>query len=525
VSNLLPTRVVGPGNAEHLPRRIERWGSTVTVKPLYWTLALLTVVGLILAGGAAARRAADRRPNIVFVLTDDLAWNLVQYMPHVEQLRAQGTTFTNYFVTDSLCCPSRASIFTGGYPHDTGIFTNAGPDGGFAAFHARDQEKHTFATRLRAHGYRTALMGKYLNGYTAQKRVGGRPLYIPPGWSEWDVAGNGYSEFNYNLNENGKLVHYGSEPRSYLTDVLARKGSSFVHRAAKAGKPFFLEVSTFAPHAPYTPAPRDAENFPGLQAPRTPAFNETDVSDKPAWLRDHPRLSPAQIGAIDAQYRLRAQSVEAVDDLIARLEATLERDGVADNTYIVFSSDNGLHMGDHRLTTGKLTAFDTDIRVPLVIAGPHVVQGRNVARVAENIDLCPTFEHLGRAGVPPTVDGQSLVPLLRGKHAPNWRDAALVEHHGPDYGASAGPDEPPPGSGNPSTYEALRLPHRLYVEYTNGEREYYDLGPDPYELTNTYSNLSPDEVDALHSQLVVLENCHGVATCHPIAGPGPSPTG
>jgi arylsulfatase A-like enzyme len=515
VSNLHAYEGGEPGNAEDLPRPIEPWGSTLTVKPLYWTLALLTVAGLVLAGGAAARRSVDRRPNIVFVLTDDLAWNLVQYMPHVEQLRAQGTTFTNYFVTDSLCCPSRASIFTGRYPHDTGIFTNGGDDGGFAAFHARGEENHTFATRLQAHGYRTAMMGKYLNGYTPQKRVGGRPLYIPPGWNEWDVAGNGYPEFDYNLNENGKLVHHG---RSYLTDVLARKGSSFVDRSVKKGKPFFLEIATFAPHAPYTPAPRHAEDFPGLKAPRTPAFNEADVSDKPSWLRGHPLLTPEQIGAIDTAYRLRAQAVEAVDDLIAQLEATLERDGVADNTYIVFSSDNGLHMGEHRLLTGKLTAFDTDIRVPLVVAGPQVIHGRNVARVTENIDLCPTFDHLGRADVPPAVEGQNLVPLLRGKHPPNWRDAALVEHHGPDFGPPAGPDEPAPGSGNPLTYEALRLRHIVYVEYTNGEREYYDLDSDPYELTNTYAKLSPDQVDALHAQLDGLENCHSSATCKPLTG-------
>ena len=485
----------------------------MTIKPLYWTLALLlTVLGLGFAGGADARRVAAR-PNIVFVLTDDLAWNLVQYMPHVQQLRARGTTFTNYFVTDSLCCPSRASIFTGRYPHDTNIFTNGGPDGGFTTFHARGEEKHTFATRLQGHGYRTALMGKYLNGYTAQKRVGGHPLYIPPGWNEWDVAGNGYSEFDYNLNENGKLVHYGSQPRSYLTDVLARKGSSFVARAAKADKPFFLEIATFAPHLPYTPAPRDAEDFPGLEAPRTPAFDEADVSDKPSWLRDHASLTPEQISAIDTNYRLRAQAVEAVDDLIARIEATLKRNGVARNTYIFFSSDNGFHMGEHRLISGKLTAFDTDIRVPLVVTGPDVKRGRNATRVVENVDLCPTFDHLGRAGVPPKVEGQSLVALLHGKRPVNWRNAALIEHHGPDFGPEAGPDAPAPGSGNPLTYEALRLPHSVYLEYTNGEREYYDLNSDPYELTNTYSKLSPGQVAALHSQLDWLENCHNGATC------------
>src|SRR4029079_8373461 len=158
-----------------------------------------------------------------------------------------------------------------------------------------------------------------------------------------------------------------------------------------------------------------------------------NVSDKPAWLRSHPSLTATQIANIDAAYRKRAQSVEAVDDLIGRLQTTLVEKGLAANTYIFFSSDNGYHMGDHRLMPGKMTAFETDIRVPLVVAGPGGRAGREGARVTENVDLYPPFVRLGRAGTSPLVDGKSLVPLLRGDAAPNWRDAALVEHHGPDY--------------------------------------------------------------------------------------------
>ena len=243
------------------------------------------------------------------------------------------------------------------------------------------------------------------------------------------------------------------------------------------------------------------------------------MSDKPSWLRGHPLLTQAQISDIDAKYRKRAQSVEAVDDLIATIEARLQRDGVAGNTYIFFSSDNGLHMGDHRLTPGKLTAFETDIHVPLVVAGPNVLAGQDVARVAENVDLYPTFVRLGQAGKAPQADGKSLVALLRGEPVPNWRDAALIEHHGPDFGVEAGPDAPPPGSGNPLTYEALRLPHSIYVEYKDGEREYYNLSSDPYELTNIYSKLSPQRVSALHAQLAGLESCAGAAFCQKAAGP------
>jgi N-acetylglucosamine-6-sulfatase len=484
-------------------------------KTLRATLAAITAVGLALTAGfasASGTTGATTRPNIVFVLTDDLAWNLVQYMPHVQQLQQQGVTFSNYFVTDSLCCPSRASIFTGRYPHDTGIFTNGGSDGGFKVFHARGGEQDTFATRLQTRGYLTAMMGKYLNGYTPAGLVDGKPAYIPPGWNEWDVAGNGYANFNYNLNENGKIVHYGSAPRAYLTDVVASKGAAFIDRAAAAHQPFLLEIATFAPHSPYTPAPRHANDFPGLQAPRTPAFDEADVSDKPTWLSGHAPLTATQIAQIDTAFRKRAQAVEAVDDLIAKLQATLVENGVADNTYVFFSSDNGYHMGDHRLVSGKMTAFETDIRVPLIVTGPGVAAGKDVARIAQNIDLYPTFARLGRASVPPSVDGQSLVPLLGEQVVPIWRDAALVEHHGPDFDATD-PDLPPPGSGNPTTYEALRLPESTYVEYANGELEYYDLRTDPYQLTNTASQLTPSERESLHSRLAALENCHSGASC------------
>jgi N-acetylglucosamine-6-sulfatase len=501
----------------------------VNSRTLHLTIASLALVGLALAAGFASangsthrsnaeRQRSSARPNIIFVLTDDLAWNLVQYMPHVQQMQRQGTTFSNYFVTDSLCCPSRSSIFTGKYPHDTGVFTNGGNDGGFHVFHARGEEQQTFATRLQQSGYLTGMMGKYLNGYTPAGLVDGKPAYIPPGWNEWDVAGNGYPEFNYTLNQNGTLVHHGSQPQDYLTDVMARKGVAFIDRATAAKKPFLLEIATFAPHAPYTPAPRDADDFPGLQAPRTPAFNEADISDKPAWLRSHNSLTATQIANIDAAYRKRAQAVEAVDDMIVKLRARLAHDGVAGNTYIFFSSDNGYHMGDHRLMPGKQTAFETDIRVPLIVAGPGVARGHEVKRIGENIDLYPTFVKLGRTSVPPSVDGRSLVPLFGKRDVPVWRDAALVEHHGPDFDRTD-PDAPAPGSGNPTTYEALRLPESTYVEYADGEREYYDLRDDPFELTNTVSGLSSSRLASLHSTLAGLENCHSSASCfHVVEG-------
>ncbi|HEX3318040.1 MAG TPA: sulfatase [Solirubrobacteraceae bacterium] len=455
------------------------------------------------AAGAAA-------PNIVFVLTDDLAWNLVQYMPHVQELQSRGTTFSRFYVSDSLCCPSRSSIFSGRFPHNTKIFTNKSPDGGFDQFHARGEEGSTWATDLQGAGYRTGMMGKYLNGYLPDGLVNGARLYIPPGWNEWDVAGNGYGEFNYNLNQNGQLVHHGIQPQDYLTDVVGGRAVQFINGAADAGQPFALEVATFAPHAPYTPAPRNANDFPGLGAPRTPAFDYQNT-DPPRWLSGHAPLTPPQIGSIDTAFRKRAQSVEAVDQLIGNIEATLQARGLADNTYIVFSSDNGYHMGEHRLLPGKMTAFDSDIRVPLMVAGPGVPAGVTTTRIAQNIDLRPTFAEIAGAPVPRTVDGRSLVQLLHGGTPGTWRTGALVEHHGPDH-ASGDPDLPRPGSGNPATYAALRTKDAVYVEYRNGEREYYSLARDPNELHNTYRRLGHAARTRLHRQLVALTHCHG-RTC------------
>ena len=459
---------------------------------------------------AAREPAARRRPNVVFVLTDDLAWNLVRYMPHVVQMEREGETFENYFVTDSLCCPSRASILTGRFPHDTRVFDNSPPEGGYPVFHERGEERQTFALALQRAGYRTALMGKYLNGYEPGFSEPAR-RGVPPGWSEWDGVGDGYPEYGYKMNSNGRVRAYGYGARDYLTDVLARKGRSFIARAAAARQPFLLELATFAPHSPYTPAPRDARSFPGLRAPRTPAFNVVG-RDEPDWLSHFLPLGRSQVASIDAEFRKRTQAVQAVDRMIGGLEAELSANGLARDTYIVFSSDNGLHMGEHRLRPGKLTAFDTDIRVPLIVTGPGVPAGRAITQMAENIDLCPSFEQLAGAPVPASVDGHSLLALWHGRQPARWRGEILVEHHGRVLDAG-NPDLPERGSGNPPSYEAIRTERSLYVEYATGEREYYDLRRDPFELDNIASRLPSRYLRRLHRVLNGIERCHGAREC------------
>jgi N-acetylglucosamine-6-sulfatase len=457
-----------------------------------------------------------RQPNIVFVLTDDESMNLLRFMPHVLAMQRAGLTFTNYFVSDSLCCPSRGSIFTGNFPHDTHVFGNFGSTGGFQAFHRPGEERHTFALALQRAGYRTAMMGKYLNGYA---QVAGHvadgattdvaATYVPPGWNEWDVAGWGYPEFNYRLNENGVLHRYGHRPAAYLTDVLARKGVAFIDAAAQTHEPFFLELPTFAPHYPYTPAPVDRHDFPGLRAPRPPSF---DVLPRhaPQWLAGHPRLARRQLARIDLALRRRTQSVQAVDRMIGEIEQALTAEGVSANTYLVFSSDNGLHTGEYRLMPDKLTAFDTDIHVPLIVTGPGVPPGSKTPLMAENVDLAKTFTAIGRTTL--VDDGDSLLPVLAGHSPPGWRNAVLIEHQGSPLSVRD-PDYQQPASGSPTTYEAMRTDSFLYVEYADGEREFYDLRTDPFELHNIAGSLTRRELTRLHSELRALERCHGGRAC------------
>ena len=471
-------------------------------------LVLLAAAVSVATDAQTAPHRAPTRPNVVLILTDDLSWNLVQYMPHVQQMQREGLTFSNYFVTDSLCCPSRASIFTGRYPHNTGVLTNTPPTGGFAAFR-RGAESSTFATALHAGGYRTSMMGKYLNGYEPQDRV-------PHGWSNWQVAGGGYRGFNYSLSSNGRVAHFGRARRAYMTDVLRRRGKAFISRAARGNAPFLLEIATFAPHKPSTPAPRDRHDFPGLTAPRTAAFDRIP-ENPPNWLRDRAPLHPDEVAALDTEFRKRAQSVQAVDELVGQVRRLLRQRGLARDTYVIFSSDNGYHMGERRLLAGKMTAYDSDIRVPLIVVGPGVEPGTTTDALAETIDLAPTFMHIAGVKPPANVDGHGLLNVLHGDVPSDWRDEVLIEHHHPEN-TFDDPDKQATTSGNPPSYEALRTADMLYVEYATGDREWYDLVSDPDELNNEYDRLDGPSRASLHQRLLALEDCRG-QSCRRAATP------
>ncbi len=496
----------------------------ISTTTLVWANRLFVLfVGLALGAavlglpGASAAPARPDRPNIIFILTDDLDAKSISVMPQLKTLIAdQGTTFTNFFVTYALCCPSRSSILRGQYVRNHQVLTNTPPSGGFEKFQAVGNGQSTIATWLKAVGYRATLMGKYLNGYPDRNN----PTYVSPGWDEWysPVTGSAYGNYNYRMNENGRLVEYGKTPQDYLTDVLARKASDFIRRAARDGTPFFIYLATYAPHAPATPASRHANAFPKARAPRPPSFNEADVSDKPAWVQDLPLLTAEQIARIDEQYRVRLRSLLAVDDLVATLVEVLQNTGQLGRTYILFTSDNGFHLGEHRMLMGKNTAYDEDFRVPLVVRGPGVPARRTLEHLALNIDLAPTFAELAGAAMPAFVDGRSLVPLLGAPPPPlaQWRQAFLVEHYveprRPEPAATGGRPAPARRGGGAPELNGIRTHNAIYVEYATGERELYNLVTDPYELQNLVRTAPADLVAQFAARLADLRRCAG-ATC------------
>ena len=274
-------------------------------RTVYGAILLSALVALLL-GGAASPAFAATQPNIVFIMSDDQDIATMQYMPRVQELlAAQGATFANSFVSEPQCCPSNVTALTGQYAHNHGVLNNLYPTGGFQTFVENGGDQRTIATWLQDAGYNTARVGKYLVQYPEGT------TYIPPGWNEWYSSYDGFtSYFNYRMNENGTVVQYGAEEEDYITDVFTAKAVDFIDRAeANDDQPFFLTFTPTAPHAdslqngPATPAPRHAGMFAGAMAPRTPSFNEADVSDKPAPIRNFPLLTSTQIAAIDHEYQ------------------------------------------------------------------------------------------------------------------------------------------------------------------------------------------------------------------------------
>ena len=489
------------------------------------------------SGAEGANPGGDPEPpNIIVIPTDDLAAGdltpaMLEQMPNLRALMEEGTTFENAFVTNSVCCPSRATILRGQYAHNHQVLSNGSPLGGAKRFRILGGDGSTAATWLQEEGYRTAFFGKYLNGYHTD--------YVPPGWDEWyAVTGNFLSN---DLNENGHTIRYNPD-RYHLDDVLSEKASDYVVRTAgaeppffTADRPFFMWIGTKAPHQPATPAPRHEEDLADVLLPQPPSFDEKVISDKPDWVRNNPPLSLKQKKYMEELHRKRLQSMLAVDDMIGDLVESLRDSNELDDTYIFFTSDNGFHLGQHRLGAGKWTAYEEDIRVPLVVRGPGIPEGKTLDHMVLNNDLAPTFADLAGAKTPPFVDGRSLKPLLDAKPTPiaDWRQRFLIEAVAERGGVPHPPvinesEVVPLVSGDPlpkdwrrtsaTTAEsseewgrpwlkALRTEDYLYVEYKTGEHELYDLKKDPYQLENIYDSAPDDLVRRLNSQFEPLRQC------------------
>ena len=462
-------------------------------------------------GDAKRKPPEQKRPNIVLVMSDDQAAETQRFMPRTNELLGRGgVTFTNNFVSYPLCCPSRATWLTGQYAHNHGVRGNQPPAGGYSKLN----KSTTLPVWLQRSGYHTGHIGKFLNGYGNTSP----DTEVPPGWSEWYGAlddpdaftGGTYTMYGYTLNENGAVVHYGStpdvvDPATYQTDVYAAKAEDFVRRRAPSRKPFFLSVATLASHTEAGAAcncagnnPRAAPRHEGALASElplsSPSFNEADVSDKPAAIRALTPMTPAQQETVRERYRAQAESLLAVDELVGRVAAALKAKGELKNTVIIYTADNGFFHGQHRVRQGKVRLYEESIRVPLLIRGPGLPQGKRRAQPTANVDLAPTIADFANARPLRRQDGRSLVSLARDKLLWPGRPIGLEAFFNSD------PDEDPETP--PTNYRAVRTDRYLYAEYGTGELELYDLLTDPYELQSRHADPSLAAVRAALDRLL-----------------------
>jgi N-acetylglucosamine-6-sulfatase len=470
-----------------------------------WPIAATAlIVGLCFSLTSSYAQADFNRASIVLIVTDDQDLAAHAFMPKTKALiEDQGVAFANYFISYPWCCPSRASILRGQYAHNTNVVGNEPPWGGYETFHGLGLEQSTLATWLQAAGYRTAMIGKYLNRYVPEKDG------VPPGWDDWYVGGNAHASYNYVLNENGQTVAYGTQPEDYLNDVLTDKAVQVIRDATAANEPFFVYVLPFNPHSASIAAPRHEGMFANADLPRPPSFDEADVSDKPAFIRQLPPLDQDQIAYLEFEYRKRIASLQAIDDMVESIVATLRETNQLDDTYVIYSSDNGFHLGQHRLIAGKDTPYDEDIRVPMVMRGPGVPAGKRIEAIVGNVDLAPTIAEIAGVEAPDFVDGRSFLALLQDPDRP-WREAYLIERRRFEeqlVRQSKHTGLTPEELDQAAIFNGIRTSDSLYVEYGTGERELYDLKADPFQLANRIDDVDPALLVALEDRLAALASC------------------
>ena len=488
---------------------------------------------MVVAASAFAAGTADAAeqspPNVVVVMTDDQDFRSMWAMPQTRKLiKRQGTTFDTNVVNFPLCCPSRATYYTGEYAHNHGVTWNNFPEGGYYTFDGSE----TLPVWMSRAGYRTIHIGKYLNEYGERD-----PYEVPKGWSEWwgGVDPSTYGYFDFTLNHNGHLRHFGTDPDDYSTDVQADIATREIRRAVDADEPFYLNIAPTAPHTvavessarregtPAVPAPRDADVFADAELPRYPNFNEADISDKPAVEAYFPnQLSDKEIAELTAHYRGRMGSLLAVDDLVAKVKGELRAEGVARDTVIIYTSDNGWILGEHRLRdpvtqTGeasgvKFVPYEGSSRVPLMISGPGFPKGRTVEAPTTNADLASTILDIAGASDEATLpqDGRS---LLRVAHRPkDFQERALLIE------TFENPRGVPP-------YVSIRTRRYRYDVNALGQANMFDLKRDPWELQSVHDDPRYAAIAArLSAELEKLRTCFG-SSCRKASVKLPAPMG
>ena len=507
------------------------------------TLACLCALALLaLSPGesssapAGSAQAKSKRANVVVIMTDDQTLQDLDVMTRTRTaIGDRGVTFANSFVSYPLCCPSRATFFSGQYAHNHGVMGIDPPTGGYGRF----DKANSLPVWMKRAGYYTSHIGKFLNGYGSDA-----PADVPPGWDEWrgSVDPSTYLMWGYTLNENGVFNTYGSEevedPALYQTDVYRDKAMDFIRRRANKRSPFFLSLAFLAPHheirsdrrrLPSRPAPRHLGTMAGAALPRPPSFDEADLTDKPGYVqRRSPPLSQENVDQITANFRTRQESLLAVDEAVGSIVDQLRRSRVYDNTYIVFTSDNGFLQGEHRVRSGKMLAYDPSIRVPLLISGPGIRRGTTSQELVGNIDLAPTLLDIANGRSGKRMDGRSLLPYA---FDPDLRsERVLLLETGGQRAGRLEPDQGPVAPlRNILTYQAVRTEDYLYVAYRNGSRELYDMRRDPHQLDSRHAATRyRDARGALARELHRLGTCRGRvcrANARPIPGRGPKVTG
>lgn len=461
------------------------------------------------------------RPNVLVLMTDDMRADDLQFMPNARRLIGDaGVEFENAMAPHPLCCPSRASFFTGLYSHHHEVWSHVEPFG-FASL----DDSRTLPVWLREIGYRTLFLGKYLNGYGWQPLRDGSPSlrYVPPGWTEWQASvdavesaaekdgpleGSTYRYFDTTLSHDGRLV---PNEGPYQTHLYSRITQDLLRREARQSQPFFAYVSFTAPHTGTPFEDDDTEPIRSADGRRqkllSPArpdyvkgrFDEEIVripggadrpdriEDKPVHVRRRAPLSPVEEDALLENFRQRAEALSVVDDEIGNVMEVLERTGELDNTYVLLTSDNGFYLGEHHRRQGKTIPYEPALRVPLLMRGPGIPAGEVRSDPFLTVDMVPTLLDAAGGAAPTGLDGVSLLDVARsGDHG--WDRGVLLDT-GPIGAPPRAVTVTDPVRVNGRVRETrlsvgVRTARWAYLEHATGEQELYDLRRDPFQWVN-----------------------------------------